>query len=237
MKKIILYIFLLSIASMFISAVMGYYTVAKISFLTTLFTGFTGFYLICLHSYRVTSNATRKLKAESMKAFGSVHLFYQLEKFRIHQGVKQFNAVSKKSKILLRQIKHRFADSSLTHVRFRQEVDAYVRQITRNLELLVSNKESLSQISPKIWQRQIQQLQLAGASQHNSTLLELQQQLKSYETLDIQCQELLAENNQLLAEMDKAILTMNQKNYELNANNNQDLLIGKDAFIHKYLFQ
>ena len=237
MKKIILYVFLLSIASMFISGVMGYYTVTKVSFLTTLFAGFTGFYLICLHSYRVTSKATRKLKTESMKVYSSINLFYQLERFRIYQGVKQFNAVGKKSKILLRLIKNRFADNSLTHVRFKQEVDAYVRQITRNLEQVVSNKESLSQINPKIWQHQIRQLQMAGAGQHHSTLQELQQQLKSYETLGTQCQELLSENNQLLAEMDKAILAMNQKNYQLNTNSNQNLLIGKDTFIRKYLFQ
>lgn len=237
MKKIILYVFLLSIASMFISAVMGYYTVTKVSFLTTLFAGFTGFYLICLHSYRVTSKATRKLKTEGMKAYGSIQLFYQLEKFRVYRGVKQFHAVGKKSKTLLRLIRNRFASNSLTEVRFRQEVDAYVRQITRNLEQLVSNKESLSQINPKLWQRQIRQLQAAGISQHHTDLQELQQQLKSYETLGTQCEELLSENNQLLAEMDKAILAMHQQNYHLNTNNNQNLLIGEDAFIHKYLFQ
>jgi hypothetical protein len=237
MKKIIVYVFLLSIATMIISGVMGYYTVTKVSFLTTLFAGFTGFYLICLHSYRVTSKAARKLKSESMKAYGSIHLFYQLEKFRSYQGVRQFNAAGKKSKMLLRLIKNRFAENSLTYVRFRQEVDAYVRQITQNLEQFVSNKQSLSQVNPKIWQRQIRQLQIAGARQHHSILQELQQQLKSYETLGTQCQELLSENNQLLAEMDKAILAMNQKNYQLHTHNNQNLLIGEDAFIHKYLFQ
>ena len=222
---------------MFISGIMGYYTVTKVSFLTTLVASFTGFYLICLHSYRATSRVTRKLKTESMKAYSSINLFYQLERLRIYRGVTQFNAAGKKSKVLLRLIRNRFAENSLTHVRFKQEVDAYVRQITQNLEQLVSNKESLSQINPKIWQRQIRQLQMAGAGQHYSTLQELQKQLKSYETLDTQCQELLAENNQLLAEMDKAILAMNEQHYQLNTNSHQHLLIGKDAFIHKYLFQ
>src|SRR5690606_13544152 len=116
---------------------------------------------------------------------------------------KQFNDAGKKSKIVLRLIKNRFTDNCRTNMRFKQKVDAYVRQITQNLEQVVSNKESLSQINPRIWQRQIRQLQIAGASQHISTLQKLQQQLKSYETLSTQCQELLSENNQLLAEMDK----------------------------------
>nr|WKN36254.1 hypothetical protein K4G66_28220 [Tunicatimonas sp. TK19036] len=237
MKKIIVYVFLLSIASMFISGILGYYTAMKVSLLTTLFTGFTGFYLICRHSYRVTSQATKRLKNEGMKAYSSINLFYQLEKLRIYQGAEQFSATGKKSKILLRLIKNRFANHSLTHVRFRQEVNAYVRQITQNLEQVVFNKESLSQINPKIWQGQIRQLQLAGVSQHHTTLQELQQQLNSYETLTTQCQQLLSENNQLLAEMDKAILAMNQKSYQLRMNSQQHLLIGEDAFINKYLFQ
>ena len=222
---------------MLISGVLGYYTITKISLLVTLLAGCIGFYLICRDSYRVASRATRKLKSEGMKAYSSINLFYQLEKHRVYQGVAQFNAVNKKSKILLRLIKNRFANNSLTHVRFGQEVDMYVRQITQNLEQIVSNKESLSQINPRIWQSQIRQLQLVGASQHHATLKELQQQLSAYEMLDTQCQKLLSENNQLLEEMDKAILALNQQNYQLNNYSPKHLLIGEEAFLHKYLFQ
>lgn len=242
MKRFVLYVFLLSIASIFVSAIMGYYPVTKVSLATFILSGFTGIYLIILQSYRFTTQATRKLKTEGMKAFNSISLFYQLEKLDVHQGAKQFTAVSKKSRILMRLIKERFAGNSLTNLRFKQEVNAYIDQITQNLEWVVTHKEALSQMNPNRWRSQIGQLQRVGAKSDNSTLLELRQQLKSYETLDIRCKELLSENDQLLAEMDKAILAMNQKRYQLNTSSNQSLLIGKaecrpDSFIHRYLFQ
>jgi len=237
MKKFVLYVFLISIATTFVSAIMGYYPVTKVSLATLVLSGFTGIYLVILHSYRFTTRATRKLKAEGMKAFGSISLFYQLEKLSVHQGAKQFNAVGKKSRILLRLINDRFTGNSLTNLRFRQEVEAYVDQITRNLEQVVTHREALAQMNPNRWRSQIDQLQRAGANSENTTLKELQEQLKTYEKLDAHCEELLSENSQLLAEMDKAILAMNQKKYQLNTNRNQSLLIGKDAFIHQYLFQ
>lgn len=172
-----------------------------------------------------------------MKAFDSISLYYQLEKLGVHQGAKQFNTVGKKSRILLRLIKNRFASHSLTDLRFRQEVEAYVDQVTRNLERVVTHQEALAQMNPNQWRIQIRQLQQADANQDNHTLKELQEQLKTYETLDAHCKELLSENSQMLAEMDKAILAMNQKKLQLNANRNQSLLIGKDAFIHQFLFQ
>jgi hypothetical protein len=237
MKKIVLYVFLLSIATTFVSAIMGYYPVAKVSLATLVLSGFTGIYLVILHSYRFTTRATRKLKAEGIKAFDSINLYYQLEKLGVHQGAKQFNAVNKKSRVLLRLIRGRFADNSLTNLRFKQEVEAYVDQITRNLEQVVTHTEALAQMNPSHWRSQIGQLQRAGANSENNTIKELEEQLKTYEKLDAHCKELLSENSQLLTEMDKAILAMNQKKYQLNTNRNQSLLIGKDAFIHQYLFR
>jgi len=149
MRKFVFYLFLLSIGSMMVSAIMGYYTVTKISLLTFLFSGFTGFYLLVLHSYRVTSRATRKLKQEGMKAYTSINLFYKLEKLRLHQGARQFNAAAKKSKMLLRLIRQRIANNSLTQLRFQQEVEAYVRHVTQNLEQVVATRESVLNIDPK----------------------------------------------------------------------------------------
>ncbi|MEM9672499.1 MAG: hypothetical protein AAF992_07885 [Bacteroidota bacterium] len=237
MKKFVLYVFLLSIATAFVSAILGFYPVTKISLLTLILSGFTGVYLVILHSYRFTTRATRRLKVEGMKAFDSISLFYQLEKLGVHQGAKQYTAVSKKSRILLRLIKSRFASNSLTDLRFRQEVEAYVDQITRNLEQVVTHHEALAQMNPNHWRSQIRQLERAGASSDNNMLKELKEQLKTYATLETHCKELLSENSQLLAEMDKAILAMNQQKFQLNTNRNQSLLIGKDAFIHQYLFQ
>ena len=235
MKRVIFYIFLLSIAGAIASGIMGYHTVATASTLVFLLTGFTGFYLICRYSYRVTSQATRRLKTESKKAYSSFNLYCQLEKFHLDKGVQQYHAVNQKSRNLLRLIRNRFVDNSLTQLRFRQEVDACVNQVVQNLEQVVCQQESLSVINSKNWRRQMDQLQKANADQQNATVQELQRRIESYELLKTRCAELLSENDQLLEEMDKTVLAMSQQDDQ--PHRTQDSLVGEDAFMHQYLFR
>ena len=235
MKKIVFYVFILSIISVLVSGIMGYYTVTAISASTIVLSGFFGLYLICCYSYRVTTQATQKLRTESKKVYSSFSLYYRLEKLALYQGIEQYHAVDKKRRNLLHLVSHRFADNSLTQLRFRQEVNACAEQVIRNLEQAVCQQESLSSIDPKSWQNQIRQLQAARANSQNSTLLDLRQQIDSYESLKTQYKECLSENDQLLEEMDKTILAMNQKNWQQDRY--RDRLMGDSTFMHQYLFQ
>lgn len=203
--------------------------------MTALVLGFTGFYLLCRQSYRAASKAANALKAESLKAFTSINLFYKLQKLNVYRGVKQLHAGEKKAKVLMRLIDKRFAEGSITSLRFKHEIRAYAQQINQNLEQVVCNKESLSSINPKSWQDQIWQLRRAGSAHNNPILKELQQQLASYENLGKQYKELLIENDRLLAQMDKAILDMSKANYKLFEENSQEELTSDASFIRKFM--
>lgn len=230
--KPIFYAFVLSITGTLVSGVMGYYTLAQIGLGATMLSGFTGFGLVCHHSYHLASRSLRKLKAEGRRTYSSINLFYRLETHRIYRGVAQYADCEKKSRTLLRLIRRRFAEHSLTRIRFQQEVDAYVRHIMLNLEQLALLEESRSQINPNRRLSPTQQPKVAGSDRHHSVLLP---QPGQYETLGEQCQELLARNEQLLAEMDQAIIAMSQKNYRRNADDQGRYLIGEEAFMRRYL--
>lgn len=237
MKKGIIYTFILCVVCMAVSGLMRQYVLAGIMFFSAMMLGFASFYFLIRQSFRVTAKAATTLKNESNKAYTSLKLFYRLETLNLSRGVKQLNAVEKKLKILMRLINKRFSGRSLTSVRFRQEVESYAQKIIQNLEQIICNKESLLSINPKPWQDQIWQLQRSGATQNNMTIEELQQNLITYESLGRQYKELLSENDHILAQMDKAILALNQENYKLFVENSPSLLTGKDSFINKFLYQ
>ncbi len=199
--------------------------------------GLLSFYFLFRQVYRVTSKATRMLKRESHKAFTSLNLFYRLEKVNVSQGVKQLHAVEKKVKLLLRLIRQRFAEQSLTALRFREEVESCAQKIIQNLGQIAYHKESLSSVNPGLWQDQLRQLQRLGVSTSHTAFHDLQQNLKTYESMGKQCKELLSENDQLLAQMDEAIIVLNRENYEILSGKYQHLLPVQDSFIYKFLKQ
>lgn len=235
MKKGIVYTFILCVICMAVIGLMRQYMLTELVFLSVMMVCFASFYFLLRESFRATSKAAKAVKTESTKAFTSINLFYRLEKLNLSRGVKQLNAGKRKSKILMRLIKRRFTEKSLTFIRFRQEIEVYAQKITQNLEQIACNKESLSSLNPRIWQDQIRQLQRAGSALSNTAIEELQQNLMSYESLGKQCKDLLSENDQLLAQMDKTILALSQENNKVFIENSQSLLTGKDSFTHKFL--
>lgn len=237
MKKGIVYAFILSLVCMAASGFMRQYILTEIMFFLAVILGLATFYFIIRQSFLITSKAASNFKTESNKAYTSLKLFYQLETLRVSRGVKQLNAGEKKAKTLMRLIKKRFSENSLTSIRFRQEIESYAQQIIQNLEQVVCNKESLSSINPRHWQDQIWQLQKVRSAKSYMTIKELQQNLMSYENLGKQYRELLAENDQLLAQMDKAILALSQESYKVFADNSPTLLTGEDSFMNKFLYQ
>lgn len=237
MKRGIAYaciLFILCVVSMAMGVFMEQYILTELVLLSATMFVFASFYFLIRQSYRETSKAAKALKAESFKAYVSVNLFYRLEKLNLSRGVKQLSAGRKKSKLLTHLINKRFTQKGLTSLRFRQEIETYAQKITRNLEQVACNKESLSSINPGLWQHQIRQLQDSESALYNTAVEELQQNLVSYENLGKQYKELLAENDQLLAQMDKAILAMTRENYKVYVENSQSLLKGDDSFISNF---
>lgn len=238
MKRGIVYacvLFILCVAFMTMSLFMKQYLLTELMLLSAMMAGFASFYFLFRQSYQATSKAAKALKTESINAYASINLFYRLEKLNLSRGVKQLNAGKQKSKLLMLLIKKRFTEKSLTSVRFREEIETYVQKIIQNLEQIACNKESLSSITPEIWQHQIRKLQSSEPALNNTAHEELQQNIVSYENLGNQYKELLAENEQLLAQMDKAILAMTQENYKMFAEKSPSLMTGKDSFISKFL--
>ncbi len=234
MKRVIFYVFVLSVAFLVVGGIFGLSLLTKLMFLSSLVFGFLSLFVFIRQTYQETSRAAMVLKTETNKAFNTFRLSYRLESLRISKGARQLQSAEKKAKILLRLIKQRFAERSLTAIRFRQEVTTYAQKIAHNLEMVVNNKESLASIDPSAWRNQIQSMRKAGAPTHLKSVQEIQRNLDNYDQLGIQYKELLTENDELLTQMDQAILALSRENHQLFVENDH-LFTGEDAFINKFL--
>lgn len=235
MKRGIFYAFALCVALLAVGGIIRQPVLTKIVFFSAMGLGFLSLFVFIRQTYLETSRAAQVLKSETNKAYTSFKLSYRLETLRLSRGVDQLNAGEKKAKVLLRLIRKRFAERSLTAIRFRQEVKTYAQKIVDNLEMAVSNRESMSSLDPAVWRTQLRRLTKAGAPPHLKSVQEIQKKLDTYDHLGGQYKELLAENDELLAQMDKAILALSRENHQMFVENNQALLIGEDAFINKFL--
>lgn len=235
MKRGIFYAFVLCVAFLAVGGIIRQPMLTKIMFFSAMGFGFLSLSIFIRQTYLETSKAAQVLKSQTNKAYTSFRLSYRLETLRLSRGVDQLNAGEKKAKVLLRLIKKRFVERSLTAIRFRQEVLAYAQKIVHNLEMVVSNKESMASIDPAVWRNQLRSLTKAGAPPHLKSVQEIQQHLDTYDQLGVQYKELLTENDELLTQMDKAILALSRENHQMFVENDQTLLVGEHAFINKFL--
>lgn len=235
MRKGIFYAFILSVAALAVGAIIGEPLFTKAMFFLALGFGMVSLFIFIRQTYIETTRVTRTLKSEANKAYNRFRLSYRLETLELSHGADQLKAGEKKLKVLLRLIQRRFADSSLTAVRFRQEVAAYAQKIVHNLEMAISHKESMTSLDPAVWREQLHRLRKAGAPPYMKSVQEIQQHLNIYDQMSMKYKALLAENDELLAQMDQAILALHQENDQLFAENSSGSLLGKDAFIPKFL--